>query len=283
MVTGAVEVKYRRPLNEQQIKVLHWLYHVRFSTCKQVAKHLRKTDHKTIQNKLQILEQQGFIGKRYDKSYKLQGRPAEYYLTPKGARELDKRKPDTTNTWAVKALYKNKTVSDEFLAHCINVTETMFLLQSLYGDKLYIFPKSHMVQYGHYPSWTPDLYLTLKVPGKEQRQAYFLDIWDSIKPFFVSVRKSRNYLIFNDSGDWLADRDYPAILAICEGEKSQKKLNRQIKRMLDDTGEYDAIFGTTTTQQLMQAEKPTEKIWTKIGYDDEGLEKASLRAITVTP
>lgn len=79
------EPKYRRPLNLEQIAVLDWLYKVRFSSSKQIAKYLRKANLKTIQNKLQILEKRGFIYKHYDKSYKLAGRSAEYFLTPKGA------------------------------------------------------------------------------------------------------------------------------------------------------------------------------------------------------
>ena len=52
--------------------------------------------------------------------------------------------------------------------------------------------------------------------------------------------------------------------------------------MLDDR-EYDAISGTTTIQQLTQAEKPVEKIWIKLGYYVEELTKAAPRTITVIP
>jgi DNA-binding HxlR family transcriptional regulator len=257
-----IEVKYRRPLNDQQVKVLHWLYNVRFSTCKQIALHLRKKDHRVIQNKLQILEQQGFIGKRYDKTYKLRGIPAEYYLTPKGSRELEKHKPKSTNKWAVKALYKNKTISEDFLTHCVNVAEAIFLLQFLYGDKLNIYTKSYMVQYSNYPSWTPDLYLTLKVSGQEQRKTYFVDVWDGTKPFFVSVKKTRNYVRFKDTGDWLEDQDFPVVIAICNDLTTQKKLARQMKRILDEE-DGDMLFAATTKQQLENATKTAERIWLK--------------------
>ena len=62
------EPKYRRPLNSEQLAVLDWLYKVRLSSSKQIAKYLCKPNQKTIQNKLQILEDRGFIGKHYDKS-----------------------------------------------------------------------------------------------------------------------------------------------------------------------------------------------------------------------
>ena len=197
-------VTYRRPLNSQQLKTLHLLYWYRFCTAKQLAHSLSKPSHKAIQNKLQILEAQGFIGKRYDKSYKLAGRPAEYYITPKGARELEKAKPGTTNQWATKSLYKNKTVSDDFLRHCITVTEVSQRLRDIYGDssKLLRFSKSYMAQYDYYPKWTPDLHLEVPKKGSTPARRYFLDVWDGTKPFFVSVRKTRNYVSFKESDEW---------------------------------------------------------------------------------
>lgn len=265
------KVKYRRPLNDQQLIVLHSLYWYRFNTSKQLAVSLKKTNHKAIQNKLQTLEDQGFIGKRYDKSYKLAGRSAEYFITPKGDRALETAKPNTTNIWATKSLYKNKTVSDDFVKHCIAIRETGIRLFDLYSEpeahKLQRITKTYMVQFSEYPSWTPDLYLQYH-PTKNTTHHYFLDIWDGTKPFFVSVRKTRNYMNFKESGDWIKDTPFPAILAICEDTYTQKKLNRQMKRILNDVWDDELIFATTTKQLLTEATKPTDKIWSRIDADD---------------
>lgn len=275
------EVKYRRPLNKQQIRTLHLLYWYRFCTSKQLARSFGKTSPKAIQNKLHILEAQGLIGKRYDKSYKLAGRSAEYFIIPKGARALEKANPGSTNAWATKSLYKNKTVSDDFLKHCIKVTETAQRLRATYGDskKFHILPKSYMAQLSYYPSWTPDLHIEIPAKGETPTKHYFLDIWDGTKPFFVSVRKTRNYVNFKDSGEWQEDEPYPAILAICEDERTQKKLNRQMKRILDEAWDDELVFATTTRQQLEVANKPGEKIWYLIGEE----ERLSLQSFRVNP
>lgn len=268
------EVKYRRPLNEQQIRALHLLYWYRFCTSRQLARSFDKASPKSIQNKLQILEAQGLIGKRYDKSYKLAGRSAEYFITPKGARALEKANPDSTNAWATKSLYKNKTVSDDFLKHCIAVTETAQKLRAVYGDskKLHILPKSYIAQFDYYPSWTPDLHIEIPSKGETPTKHYFVDVWDGTKPFFVSVRKTRNYINFKDSGEWQEDEPNPAILAICEDERTQKKLNRQIKRILEEAWDDELVLATTTKKQLEMAGKPAEKIWLKISDEDSRLE-----------
>lgn len=276
------KVKYRRPLNSQQLKTLHLLYWYRFCTSKQLARSLDKSSHRAIQNKLQVLEDQGFIGKRYDKSYKLAGRSAEYFITPKGARQLEKAKPGTTNTWATKSLYKNKTVSNDFLKHCIAVAETAQQLRAIYGDgsKLETATKSYMAQYSYYPAWTPDLHLEIPGKGETPTKHYFLDIWDDTKPFFVSVRKTRNYVNFKDSDDWQEDEQYPAILAICENQYTQKKLNRQMRRILDEQWDDELVFATTTTQQVTEATKPADKIWSRILTDDSP-EAVNLRSLLV--
>jgi len=242
---------------------------------------LQKSSHKAIQAKLQILEAQGLIGKRYNKSYKLAGRPAEYFITPKGARALEAAKPGTTNPKTTKSLYKNRTVSDDFLRHCTAIRETAQRFIALYSDqaarKLQPFTKTYMVQHSTYPTWTPDLYLQYH-PTKNTTQHCFVDIWDGAKPFFVTVRKTQNYIKFKEEGEWYDDIPFPAILAVCEDKKAQTKLNRQMKRILNDAWDDELIFATTTKQLLYEAEKPTEKIWSKVDPDDD-VELTSLKGL----
>ena len=251
--------KYHRPLNSEQLAVLQWLYTYRFSTSKQLATYLHKPNHKAIQNKLQILEEQGYIGKHYDKTYKLAGRAAEYFLTPKGARQLP---ADSVNEWALKSLYKNKTLSQDFVQHCLNLADLALQLQAIYGDKLRLFTRSDMAAFDYFPTWTPDLFLNVKAGSNRRR--YFLDLWDDTQPFFVSVRKVRNYIKYAADDKW--PDELPAVLAICKDEQTQNKLNRQIARAHD--GAEDITFATTTQEQLQKA-TATTKLWQKIDDEDE--------------
>ena len=275
-------VKYRRPLNKQQLRVLFVLYWYRFCTSKQIAVSLKRLDPKSIQNKLKVLEDQGLISKRYDKSYRLAGRPAEYYITPKGARALEAAQPDATNPWATKSLYKNRTVSDEFLKHTVTVVDVAQRLRTLYGDKPWILPKSYMAKYSVYPTWTPALHIKIPKQGGNPTKHYFLDIWDGSKPFFVSVRKARNYVNFKESGEWEEAEDdaFPAVLAICSDSNTQKKLSRQMKHILYNDWDGGLIFATITMQQLETATKPTDKLWLRIDADDEA-EPSSLAGLTL--
>jgi hypothetical protein len=205
------------------------------------------------------------------KAIKLLGRPAEYFITPKGTRGLEKAKPGTTNQWATKSLYKNKTVSDDFLRHCITVTETAKKLREIYGggEKMHILPKSYMAQHDYYPAWTPDLHLEVPGRGNTPARHYFVDVWDGTKPFFVSVRKIRNYVNFKESEEWQEDELFPAILAICEDKRTQKKLNRQMRHILDEQWDEGLVFAATTVDKLQQATKPTNKLWLRVHADEQ--------------
>jgi SOS-response transcriptional repressor LexA len=70
------------------------LYKFRFGSSDLIAKRFNKPSGKYVQKRLHILEDQGYIARRYDKSYKLQGKPAAYYLLPSAARLLQAQQPD---------------------------------------------------------------------------------------------------------------------------------------------------------------------------------------------
>lgn len=285
-VSKASNVKYRRPLNGQQLDVLHWLYRFRFSTSKQIAVGIGRTEasYKGIQKKLQILEEQDIVGKRYDNSYKLAGRPAEYYLTPKGAKQLEILKPESTTPAGIKALYKNKTLSEDFLRHCIHIVDVALTLKALHGNKLLVFGNLELRKYTYFPSWTPDLFLSYKASDGTVCRA-FLDVWDGSKPFFVSVRKMRHYLTDAVEGDWPTNKyDYPAVLAVCANTYDQKKLNRQMKKALSDSDDADNIpCGTTTLELLGKVQKATDKAWTSVSWANDTEVVSLVGAIATQP
>lgn len=271
------KVKYRRPLNSEQLDVLKLLYSYRFGTVELATKYLGKVNSKVVQKKLKILEDQQYIAKRYDKSYKLVGRPAEYYVTPKGARTLKARQDSKTKLanqvteQGIKNLYKNSSVSEDFMAHCLNILKVNLLFTELYGDKLQLFTRMQMIPFGYLPTWRPDLFLSLKqsTNSKVEPKRFFLDIWDGTRPFFVSVRKARSYITYFEEGDWPTDEyDLPIMLALCNNKKDETKLRRQIRKALEDSYER-TIFATTTIDEFVESKSTTEKLWQTIAEYSE--------------
>ena len=281
-------VRYRRPLNDEQSVVLSLLCKFRFGTSEYIARYLGKTSSKVVQKKLKVLEDQGYVGKRYEKSYKLQGKPATYYLTPKGARLLrqlfqqfkdsgNKDKPTIEiSDQGIKQLYKNKTVSEDFITHCLNILAVYLKLRQLYGDCCKFFTRVELAMYSYFPTWLPDAYFALRPSpnGKVTPKRFFLDIWDGTRPFFISVRKARNYLTYSEEGDWQAKGEaFPVVLMICDTPRTQKKLNRQIRKALDESYE-EVVYATTTEEQMSGAIGKSDKMW-QIATEPDDLRKLS--------
>jgi|SRR5882757_1585426 len=264
--------KYRKQLNSEQLKVLNNLYVFRFLTSKQLANYLGKKSRKDVQMRLRILEDQGFIAKRYDKSYKLKGQPAAYYLLPEGARtfaRLSNRSPETPVK--VKAIYKDKDVSEHFIAHCMHIFDVFLQVRSHYLGKIEFFSRSHLnyEQFNYFPQPLPDGYIRLKIGNGIKR--VFLDIFEDDQPFFVLIRRIKKYLEYADDGEWPYSETIPTILLVTDNKSMHKRLRKRIAYELRESYQTEARFATTTLQDLQDSTEDKGKVWLPI--DEHGDDK----------
>ncbi len=267
--------KYRKKLNQEQLQVLELLYKFRFASSEQIARNSNKKSNKYVQKRLKILEDQALIAKRYDKSYKLKGKPAAYYLLPKGARalaDLDNRDEDEPIN--IKAIYKEKNVSENFIAHCLNILSAYLQLISQYGPKLQFYTKSDLKyeQYDYFPQPLPGAYLRLKIDSGEKQ--FFLDIFEDTQPYFVLVRRVKKYFSYTGSGDWATtDSELPTILLVSPNTSVQKRLRKKLARELRESWEDDILFATTTLQELLESSEVKGKVWRPIDEDGDDPEE----------
>jgi len=280
------EVKYRRPLNSEQIVVLDTLFRYRFSTNEQLARYFSKQSGKAVQKRLAILEAQGYIAKHYDGSYKLRGKPAEYYLLPKGARvlreKLKKEKSSLIITdQAIKNLYKDKNASGSFIAHSTSVFNIYLSLRNLYGDKPHFFTKTFMniEKYDYIIKPLPDAHIALVVgdTDSKQRKRFFLDYSEDDVPFFVLIRRIKKYIKYYEEDEWPGDV-FPVVLFITESPRRQKQLQRRIAKELRDAymEDDDMIFATTTIGALAASTKEADAIWQLVSDPEEVLDLYSI-------
>lgn len=259
--------KYRKNLNSEQLEVLELLYKFRFGSNDLIAGYFGKKQRGFVFKRLKILEEQGFIGKRFDSSYRIKGRPAAYYLLPKGARKLQEHRPDETkDDINIKAIYKDKSVSEMFIAHSQSIFALYNQLKSHYSDKLNFFTKSDLLSYDYFPQPLPDSFVTLET---NNTRSFFIEILEDNQPFFTAIKKIKKYTDYNESGEWIdTGTDFPAILFICESNNLQKKLQKQLAKQINDFD--DCIFATTTKSEL-QALDTNDTIWQRIDEPDKKL------------
>lgn len=258
----------------------------RFCTSAQLARILKKTHQKAIQNKLQILESQNLIAKHYTSQYKLAGRAAEYYLTVQGARLLAAQYPDYITPTALRRVYRNRTVSDSFIRQCISIATVALQLYSFLPVKGYPrwgqpFTRSQMIDPGAFPTWQPDLYFQIH-KTKETKRTFYLDIWRNQDSLFLAVRKLKHYLKYIEL-EWDSEIGPPGIIAVCADTHMARKLQRHMKRLLDDCWDEDIVLATITFAQLATLDSPKTPLWSKTNPDEPPTLVSLVDLVTNTP
>lgn len=266
------EPKYRKKLNEEQTAVLYLLWRFRFASNEQIARHQQKPNSKAIQKRLKILEDQDLIAKRYDKSYKLQGKPAAYYLTPNGARMLAIHKPRKADEPInIKRLYKDKDASEGFIEHCKNVLDVYLTLKALRPKqgKLNYFTKAQLSyeKYDFMPSPLQDACIRIKTSAGDRY--FFLDIFEDSQPFFVLIRRIKKYLEYAGSGEWARydeDGGLPTILFVVQNKSVHKRLRKRLAKELRESYE-EVCFATGRLEYILDLEN-RGKAW--LAIDEAG-------------
>lgn len=266
--------KYRRPLNSDQVDTLELLYKFRFGSVDLVREHFNKSSRGLIFSRLKVLEEQGLTAKRFDSSYRIQGKPAAYYLLPEGARKLQERRGSEDEEVNIKSIYKDKSVSETFIQHSLNIFAAYNQLKAHYGDSLDFFAKGDLAGYEHYPKPLPDAFLSLEA-GQDTKH-FFVEIQEDSQPFFTAVRKVKKYIDYKGSGEWaITETNFPVILFTCESASLQKRLQKQMLKMLSRNLTDDLAFATTTEKELRTL-NDNDIIWQSTSDLDE---KLSLRGI----
>ncbi|EDK72635.1 hypothetical protein TM7_0208 [candidate division TM7 genomosp. GTL1] len=265
--------KRRRKLNAEQLEVLELLYKFRFGSNDLFAQYFGKKDRSFVYKRLSILLEQGLIGKRFDSSYRLLGKPAAYYLTPDGVRSLQGRRDPKKPKINIKAIYKDKTVSEQFVAHSLELFAISNKLKTQYGSDLLFFTKSHMnnEKYDYFPRPLPDAYIRLKSSDKH----FFLDVFHDNEPHFVAKRRARQYIKYDEDAEWsVTETDLPVILAVCESPNLAKRTQKYMSKALDDAwSDNEVVFAFTTKAELMSGEL---SVWQRADAPRERLALADI-------
>lgn len=244
------EPKYRWPLNSDQLEVLNLLYQFRFGTSDLIAKCFGKKSGVFVYKRLKILQEQGYIGKRFDSSYRIQGKPAAYYLLPAGLRKLNEHLvSEGKDELSVKGLYKSPKASDTLIQSCLSIFGLYCTLKEQYGDDLRFFTRGQLTKYDYFDEFTPIAYMRITFDGIEHD--YFLEYLQSAKPFFAIIKRIKEYAEYGDSGEWEAgtDSEFPAILLVCDNQKLQNRLMKNSALALSEADD-DLKFYITTSDKL---------------------------------
>lgn len=263
-----MKIDKRSVLLQGQIEILGLLYKYRFGSRRLLVDSLGVKSGSNLYEKLNVLMKHGFVARRYDKSFKLRGVPAAYYLTPKGLRRLQSIHGSKRVTEAViKASYRDKVVSQTFVNHVVGIYTHTNKLQHKYPS-LKVFLRREMALYSYFPANPPDAFLSLKTADRLQR--FFFDVVSKDTPPSAINRRLVNYMEFLDEGGWDATgSSLPKLLFLLENPSAENRLRRAAHavRSRFDLDDEIEIY-TATTENLVGEDVA---IWSNIDEPGEVL------------
>lgn len=217
-----------RKLNQNQIDVLLLLYKFRFATSNLLTQKLKLQHRNSINSRLQILEDQEYIGRRYDKSYKMMNKPASYLMLPKGFAVLRGMEGISNNV--LKNMYKDVQATDGFVERSLTIFGLYNKLESIFGQRFDMFSKSELTDMENMPEVLPDGLIRLKTSDspRAKEHYFFLYYAEERQPLFAISNLITKQLEYGDSEDWnnLFDKP-PAVMLICDSPTRERRLHRQ--------------------------------------------------------
>jgi|GEM_PF-1186978 len=247
-----------RKLNQNQIDVLLLLYKFRFVTSNLLTQKLQLQLRNSINSRLQILEDQEYIGRRYDKSYKLMNKPASYFMLPKGFAVL--RGVDGISNHTLKNMYKDVRATDGFVERSLAIFSLYNHLEAILGERFDMFSKSELTGMEDMPEASPDGLIRFKTSGgpRAKGRNFFMYYAEERQPLFAVSNIITKQLEYGDSEDWqeLFGKP-PAVIIICDSPTLERRLHRQAGRTEDEAAKGQKFY-TTTATEIMAITKPND-------------------------
>lgn len=242
------EPKTRYNISKSQELVLLYLYKYRFMTTDLLAEGMCK-DRSTIYERLSVLEQQGYIAKQYDSTYRIRQRSATYCLAPTGIRYLKQKGAVRTQLH-----YKNKNFTEEQIDQQLLYARLWFVINRSYPGKFTAVTK-YQLEPSEYVSPTPHLLLegtSKTIPD------YFLEIFPALTASWKIRRRVNQHTEAADESKNI----YPHLLLVAGNASTERRIAKMTTDLYADFAAY-----TTTTERLLGGDK---RIWQNTeDYDED--------------
>jgi len=249
---------YVRSLNNNQYKLLTAIYSFRFSTRLLLSEYCGVPNNTSFYSRLQILQKHEYIAARYDKAYRLAGREAEFYLLPKGLRALRDAGLLEVSDTIQKALYKDKTVGEDFIKHQVQLMRIRNKLVSTHKD-LQIFTTRDIQALDYFPKPRPDLFLSMK-KGEDVIRCFLEYV--PAGAITSKLRKRLEYLTrYYEEDDWSdTETPFPAVLFVAETKLVEASLRKLIAREQYHS-DVDIAYYTATQKSILEMPTDDLAIW----------------------
>ncbi len=208
------------------------IYQFRFATSQLLAEHVHQTHTQTMYALLSTLVSYGYLAKRYDSSYRLAHRSAEYYATPQAV-HLFRTYIDECSERELKQLYARPVASVRFIDRSLAIFRLYLSLRRVYKDRLHFWtkPMLNTDTYDHFPTPLPDAHYTI-----DTTRHFFVEYFDSAVSVGIHGRRISTLVHYDETGDWDYNAaDFPVIIILCDTETMRVKAEKRVRYLLRDS------------------------------------------------
>lgn len=210
-------------ITRQQERFLKLLYKFRYVNTRELAKVLSIRSDTTYQV-LKVLLDKGLVIKVYKKEYRIDRKPAYYYLSSTGVTTV--RKLLNVSESVVHALYKQG--SDEFIAHCQTTLACFNFIRDQLPPETYILAKTKINQDTAFPKNRPDLYI--RTPDNHEIIVYIM----TTQPNYIINKRIDEVITHSEDEGW--GGDYPDIALIVKDPRIRNSNLFKTNKKLEDMG-----------------------------------------------
>lgn len=214
-----------KKLTAQQQRVLSLLFKFRFVSAGLLADVMGIKKASTYEV-LEVLTNRGLLTKVYESSFRIDRKPAYYYLNKQGVTTV--RKVLDVKESVVHALYKNDEMTDDFVEHCMKTMRCFVALRQYLPDGSDIFSKTEINRFHQFPKNRPDLYI--RTPSGNEAIIVLADN----KPPYITRKRFDEIVTHSEDEGW--DGDYPHICFILRDERAKYDFLYTTNKKLESMG-----------------------------------------------
>lgn len=238
-----------KKLTAQQQRVLTLLFKFRFVSAGLLADVMGIKKASTYEV-LEVLTNRGLLTKVYESSFRIDRKPAYYYLNKQGVTTV--RKVLDVKESVVHALYKNDEMTDDFVEHCMKTMLCFVAVRKYLPEGTDIFSKTEINRFRQFPKNRPDLYI--RTP--EGNEAVVIIVED--KPQYIVRKRFDEIITHSEDEGW--DGEYPHICFVLRDERAKYDLLYTSHKKLEGMGmDEDELVVRATSLKSLKSHTPA--IW----------------------
>lgn len=215
-----------KKLTGQQQRILKLLFKFRFVSAGLLARGMG-IRREGVYQVLEQLVDKGFVTKVYEKEYRIERKPAYYYLSTSGVTAV--RNVMDVEESVVHALYRNSKMTDDFIRHCMTVVRCYASIKPLLPDSSDIFSKTEINRFTQFPRNRPDLYI--RTPDGKEAIVVIVDD----KPLYI-VRKRLDEIIMHSEDEGWGSDGYPCICFVLKDQAAMHSFLYTTKKKRESMG-----------------------------------------------